>query len=101
MPSSMPSFVVTVFVAMAFVVMAFVASVFVTSRCCRSLRSRRLTLSTRLQCRGPQQTRGGRRVTQELDRAEARDLAEAWLDEPLAPAARRLLIGAVEAFAAR
>ncbi|HEV2347571.1 MAG TPA: TetR/AcrR family transcriptional regulator [Actinocrinis sp.] len=36
-----------------------------------------------------------------LDEAEARDLAEAWLDEPLAPAARRLLIGAVEAFAAR
>ena len=36
-----------------------------------------------------------------LDAAEARDLAEAWLNEPLAPAARRLLIGAVEAFAAR
>ncbi len=36
-----------------------------------------------------------------LDEAEARDLAQAWLDEPLAPAARRLLIGAVEAFAAR
>ncbi|MGH6657662.1 MAG: TetR/AcrR family transcriptional regulator [Actinocrinis sp.] len=36
-----------------------------------------------------------------LDEAEARDLAEAWLDEPFAPAARRLLIGAVEAFAAR
>jgi AcrR family transcriptional regulator len=36
-----------------------------------------------------------------LDEAEARDLAAQWLDEPLAPAARRLLIGAVEAFAAR
>ena len=36
-----------------------------------------------------------------LDEAEARDLAEAWLDEPLAPAARRLLVGAVEAFATR
>jgi AcrR family transcriptional regulator len=36
-----------------------------------------------------------------LDESEARDLAEAWLNEPLAPAARRLLIGAVEAFAAR
>lgn len=36
-----------------------------------------------------------------LDEAEARDLAEAWLNEPFAPAARRLLIGAVEAFAAR
>jgi len=36
-----------------------------------------------------------------LDAAEARGLAEAWLDEPLAPAARRLLLGAVEAFAAR
>jgi AcrR family transcriptional regulator len=36
-----------------------------------------------------------------LDAAEARDLAEAWLDEPFPPAARRLLIGAVEAFAAR
>jgi AcrR family transcriptional regulator len=36
-----------------------------------------------------------------LDEAEARDLAEAWLDTPFPPAARRLLIGAVEAFAAR
>lgn len=36
-----------------------------------------------------------------LDEAEARDLDQAWLNEPLAPAARRLLIGAVEAFAAR
>ena len=36
-----------------------------------------------------------------LGEAEARDLAEAWLDEPLPPAARRLLVGAVEAFAAR
>ncbi|WP_438822072.1 TetR/AcrR family transcriptional regulator [Actinocrinis puniceicyclus] len=36
-----------------------------------------------------------------MDAAEARDLAQAWLDEPLAPAARRLLTGAVEAFAAR
>jgi AcrR family transcriptional regulator len=36
-----------------------------------------------------------------LGEAEARDLAAAWLDEPLAPAARRLLVGAVEAFAAR
>lgn len=36
-----------------------------------------------------------------LDEAEARDLAAEWLDEPLPPSARRLLIGAVEAFAAR
>lgn len=36
-----------------------------------------------------------------LDEAEARDLAEAWLDTPFPPAARRLLIGAVEAFATR
>lgn len=36
-----------------------------------------------------------------LDEAEARDLAQEWLDESLAPSARRLLIGAVEAFAAR
>jgi AcrR family transcriptional regulator len=36
-----------------------------------------------------------------LEESEARELAEAWLDEPLAPAARRLLIGAVESFAVR
>jgi AcrR family transcriptional regulator len=43
----------------------------------------------------PQDPTGG------LDAAEAHHLAEAWLGEPLAPAARRLLTGAVEAFATR
>jgi AcrR family transcriptional regulator len=36
-----------------------------------------------------------------LDEAEARGLAEARPDDPFPPAARRLMVGAVEAFAAR